>query len=597
VTGEAIADLLATDAEFVEAWVRFHALYPDSTVDPGAFDTAQAWHKYVKDHGEYENGVHGFRTLNGYLAGSPTECAIANWLYLNGVEYSIGSWPLHPGIYLPVIDTYIKDQALEAMGRPTVCWRRVRQAWARVQSRKRPRGIETSFSEYVSGALFSKLESELRNRGIEFKPLPTKQALDRIVEVQKRREDPSRLIQTFIKHARARQMTPSGLKAAAATHSQPARAVLFSRIAGLVMDRYATRLRASGTVDFGDMILKAARYAHDGRYRHPLRLILVDEFQDISQDRTALLLGLLKHAPDAKLFAVGDDWQSIYRFAGSDISLFTGFEAHFGKTAVNYLTQTFRSNQGIAETAARFVQRNSAQMRKQIVATDQTTQDTLVIRRHKRRNHLARYAEACLEEMAQEAVDAGEMRTVYILGRYRRQAPANLTNWKSRYQPALQIEFMTMHGSKGLQAHYVIVIGLRADEFPSERVDDPLLHLVMPEPEAYPHAEERRLFYVALTRARHRVYLLGSKASPSCFVTELVNGDGGSALRIADELRGAGICPRCCVETLILRSGPHGPFSGCSEFPKCRYTRGGKTTEAAALPIEASAGEAVQADS
>lgn len=250
------------------------------------------------------------------------------------------------------------------------------------------------------------------------------------------------------------------------------------------MERYASRLRASGRVDFGDMILKAAGYTHDGRYRHGLRLILVDEFQDISQDRTALLLGLLNHTPDAKMFAVGDDWQSIYRFAGSDISLFTEFEANFGKTAVIYLTRTLRSNQGIAETAADFVQRDRAQMRKQVVAADQTGEGTLVIRRHKRRNHLSRNVEACLDEMAQEAVDAGERRTVYIIGRYRRQAPAGMANWKSHYQPALQIEFKTMHSSKGLQADYVIVIGLQAGEFPSERVDDPLLQLVMPQPEA-----------------------------------------------------------------------------------------------------------------
>ncbi len=578
VTGEVITDLLATDAEFAAAWVRFHALYRDNAIDPEVFETAQDWRRYVKDHGEYENGLHGFRTLYGDLAGSPTECAIANWLYLNGVEYvhahSLESLPCHPGIYLPAVDTYIVCQIPGVAGKPAI-WHRVRRAWVRAKSRKRPRAIETSFPEYLSGVLFSKLEKELVNRGISFTPLPVEQALDRIGEVEeRRREVTSQLLQTFVKHARARQMTPTALEAAATSHSQPARACLFSRIAGRVMDRYASRLRASGTVDFGDMILKAARYAHDGRYRHPFRLILVDEFQDISRDRAALLLGLLKHAPDAKLFAVGDDWQSIYRFAGSDISLFTGFEAHFGKTAVHYLTRTFRSNQGIAETAARFVQRNNAQMRKQVVAADQTSQDTLVVRRHKRRNHLARYVEACLEEMAQEVVDVGEQRMVFILGRYRRQAPASLTNWKPRYQPALQIEFMTMHSSKGLQADYVIVIGLQAQEFPSERVDDPLLHLVMPEPEAYPHAEERRLFYVALTRARHRVYVLGSKGSPSCFVTELVHGDGGCALRIADELKGDGICPQCGLGTLTPRNGAHGPFFGCSEFPVCRYTRG-----------------------
>ena len=398
----------------------------------------------------------------------------------------------------------------------------------------------------------------------------------------RRVEETAALVDAFIKHARASRMTPAALEAAAAAQSQPARAQLFVRIATRIVDRYAARLVEDGAVDFGDMILKSGRYAQEGRYRHVFRLLLVDEFQDISQDRAALLLGLLKHAPECKLFAVGDDWQSIYRFAGSDISLFTGFEPHFGKTAVNYLTRTFRSNQGIAQVAAHFVQRNDAQMKKEVVAQDQTREATVVVRRHRRRNDLARYVEACLDEIARETVDAGEKRTVYLLGRYRRQVPTNMADWQTRYGPALEIEFRTMHSSKGLQADYVIVIGLQSGEFPCERADDPLLHLVMPVPETYPHAEERRLFYVALTRARHRVYLLGTKGAPSCFVTELVHGNrvAGSVLRIADELEdgaqvGAGICPECGVGALALRDGAHGAFYGCSEFPVCGYTAQG----------------------
>ena len=151
---------------------------------------------------------------------------------------------------------------------------------------------------------------------------------------------------------------------------------------------------------------------------------------------------------------------------------------------------------------------------------------------------MPRYVEACLEEVAREAVSAGERRTVFILGRYRRQIPVSMTDWQVRYEQLLQIDYRTIHSSKGLQSDYVVLIGLQAGEFPSERADDPLLHLVMPKSEPFEHAEERRLLYVALTRARHRVYLVGSRESPSCFVTEFVHGSppAGSVLRIADEL-------------------------------------------------------------
>lgn len=114
---------------------------------------------------------------------------------------------------------------------------------------------------------------------------------------------------------------------------------------------------------------------------------------------------------------------------------------------------------------------------------------------------------------------------MFILGRYRSQAPAQLRTWQRRFAPHLAIEFRTIHSCKGLQADYVILVGLHTGlyAFPSEVADDPLLRLVMPEPEDFPQAEERQLFYVALTRAKRRVYLLGGLHTASSFLVRLSN--------------------------------------------------------------------------
>jgi len=345
---------------------------------------------------------------------------------------------------------------------------------------------------------------------------------------------------------------------------------------------YEKRLAAAGALDFEDMIIKAAQYADSGKFQHQWRLILVDEFQDISRARANLLTGLLKHSPGCKLFAVGDDWQSIYRFAGSDIGIFTNFAENFGKTATNFLTQTFRSNQGIATVAAEFIQENSAQVRKFVFAVDDTMKETVAIIRVEKRDHVPAQIRSCLENIAATARDSQTRRAVYLLGRYNHQYPAALKEWREEFKEWLNLDFKTVHSSKGLQADYVILLGLQGGKlgFPSLIADDPLLELVMPQPEAYPHAEERRLFYVALTRARLRVYLLVSKYLPSCFAEELeetYETDGTlsypdmSPNQDSEQPRER--CPQCKKGWLRQIDGKFGPFYGCTEYPICRFTR------------------------
>jgi DNA helicase-4 len=169
--------------------------------------------------------------------------------------------------------------------------------------------------------------------------------------------------------------------------------------------------------------------------------------------------------------------------------------------------------------------------------------------------------------------------SVFLLARYWHQCPAELDAWRSRFKNILEISFKTIHSSKGLEADCVIILGLAAGRFsfPSTISDDPLYELVMPRPEAFEHAEERRLFYVAMTRAKRRVYLLAHCTVPSPFVNELFSERSlRKHLRIdaaqAAE-RGGDACPNCGTGKLKRRNGKFGEFWGCSNYPICRYTR------------------------
>ena len=133
-----------------------------------------------------------------------------------------------------------------------------------------------------------------------------------------------------------------------------------------VFERYQESLTRSGTIDFHDMINRATDLVESGRYRSPFGYIMVDEFQDISPARARLLKALLDSAPDAQLFAVGDDWQAIYRFGGSDIAVMREFETWFGDYLRIDLETMFRTDDRIAEVATDFVLRNPAQIRKTV---------------------------------------------------------------------------------------------------------------------------------------------------------------------------------------------------------------------------------------
>ena len=169
------------------------------------------------------------------------------------------------------------------------------------------------------------------------------------------------------------------------------------------------------------MIIQATHDVETNHYWHDFKLILVDECQDMSQARAKLIKALLRQVPDCKLFAVGDDWQSIYRFAGSDIDLITRFANHFGVTATNYLTQTFRSNQGITDIAARFVQKNPSQMIKRVEARDPKSEGAVVIRRYTTLEDMDRVCRGCLEEIA-KVVHPGNRASVFLLARYKLQS-------------------------------------------------------------------------------------------------------------------------------------------------------------------------------
>lgn len=291
-----------------------------------------------------------------------------------------------------------------------------------------------------------------------------------------------------------------------------------------VYERYIEKLKNSNQIDFTDAILQATDIC---RSSNPVKYdyIIVDEFQDISVDRYNFLKALREGNPPAKLYCVGDDWQSIYRFSGSDMALFNQFSNYFGQTEINKIETTYRFGEPLVSLSSQFIQRNEAQIKKNIHPFNPQVKTELQFCDYERRE----YCNVIGQLVASIPLD----KSVFLLGRYSFDDYYLSFMYKSvkegnRFFYIIgdrKIEFLTVHKSKGLEADYVIVLQCNKDTygFPSLVSDDPVLNYVLTKSDQYPYGEERRLFYVAITRAKVKTYVLYDRRFPSVFVDEFLH--------------------------------------------------------------------------
>lgn len=589
VIDEIIQSLAESDRSFLEKWVKFQAICFRPNKELPRFETQQDYDAYLRQVGEDRDGHKGIRTLNGELVKSMEEVAIANWLFMNGIPYEYERTyeyetadrhhrQYHPDFYFPEIDCYHEHFALDEHGKAPaifagdyeegVRWKRM------LHAQKQTALIETTSAMYRSGTLFSHLETELKSRQQAFKPRSPQEILDCLAE--QKQPSSTGFIRTFITLCKSSNQTPDQLRDKAELQRDRFRASAFLDVVVPVFRKYQEKLSELRCVDFEDMIRTATRYVQEKKFVHPFRLILVDEFQDIAHGRAALVQAMLEQNPDCRLFAVGDDWQSIYRFTGSDIGIMARFPQHFGVTATNYLTRTFRSNQGITNVAAAFIQANPAQLAKTVHAVDSTKEATIQILEYGRDEDVEPLLESELVALADIAKEEKRILRIFLLGRYNHLRPALLAKWKKRFERELHLEFLSLHRSKGLEADYVFILAVNSGSysFPSEIIDDPLLDLVLPIPEEFENAEERRLFYVGLTRAKRRTYLLTKKSRISKFIPELLKPGLRGTVVYRNSKQGEHSahvepCPSCGTGILRVVAGPYGPFMGCSNYPSC----------------------------
>ncbi len=556
--------------------------------------------KSQKDYEEYLK-LNPPTTVNNEVVKSYGEMDIANFLTQNSIQYiyenpyefdtrtsEYGQY--HPDFYLPDYKIYIEYFGINRNGEVPAYFRAANgmtaaevyhasMEWKRTtHCANNTTMIECYAYEKLEGNLLEALKDKLEAASIVLKPKTVEELwaqvaagedsiLDGIIE----------LFETLINLIKSNDYD---LKTVCELNQKGNNKQTNNMLLSLlepVFDAYCQYLTDHEEIDFNDMINLASKFVKEGRFVNPYKYVIVDEYQDISRARFNLL-DCLRKSGDYDLFCVGDDWQSIYRFAGSDIGLILQFDKYWGAAEISKIETTYRFSQRLIEISSGFIMRNPEQIKKYIKGK----KEDFGFPFGEISGFTDKYA---IEFMSKRLNDIPKDSSVFFIGRYSFDVKLlsdsgwfscqynntnGFINVRSKVRPDLNMVFLTAHKSKGLQADYVFIINNKKSRmgFPSKIQDAPILELLLDNCDQYPYAEERRLFYVALTRAKKKVYIVTVNGQESEFAMELKE-------RYGDELKKERFeCP-LCGGRLVKRSGPYGEFFGCSNYriTGCSYKR------------------------
>jgi len=550
------------------------------------------------------------RTFKGEQVSSFGELYIANSLFSHGVEYQYKANYIYdvktnerkqyqPDFFLPELNIYIEYYEIDENGNTAfyIDKNAYHESIEWKQATHHEHGtecLELTYAQHKKGQLLSTLTAVLNERQTQLNVLPTEELPSEVIlETINEGGRLTMLAQLFSQLVglyKAACLDSTLEKNIIVNAKYPKQTEKALSLLEPILMAYEQHLISHNEIDFEDMINKALAYVQSGQFHSPWRYIMVDEFQDISEPRARLVKALRDNNKACSVFAVGDDWQAIYQFSGADIRLTTQFASYFGatpqSTTHSMLDLTFRFNNQIGKVATDFISKNPAQINKTIKSLRQVNAPAVsLLKRDK--GQLNSQKPLIIDEMANGALDdvlsaisakVCKPVTVYLLARFWFLLPSNIELKRLNNQyPLLTIESQSFHASKGKEADYVIIVGLKTGThgFPSEKVTPALIDALLPKKEAYEYAEERRLFYVALTRARDKVYIIADMAESNLFVKELVDDqkielnefESTPSQSFVHELN----CLVCETGLLKKRTGRFGTFYACSHFPRCDH--------------------------
>lgn len=458
-----------------------------------------------------------FTSLDGTKVRSKSEQSIADWLYRHSIRYeyepllNVRDFEFHPDFYIPDANLYIEHVSNKSFS-------------MRDKEEQFQKGnlllVKTYESMTKDSALFNHtLDKVVKNR------LPADYhktvSLNYKEEFKGYQEDVKDFVVQVMRITDMMKVENKDfdLVLKDAREDQHERIRNFYELAIPVVKKYVTYCIDKSYLDFNDLISRSTSLFQNhpdiaNKYKSQYQYILVDEFQDVNNLQVALIKLLLTDS--TQLFCVGDDWQSIYGFRGSDVSYIVDFENHFQNSTVVKLNLNYRSTQNIVEASNEVIKHNKFKVEKEIHASKKSEHKIVVYAGNSEEENVQfcfdRVKELLKEGMANDDI-------LFLYRRSKMYAPYFYRFKKGN----VRIQAKTIHAAKGLESKVVFVIGLTEGYggFPDIWLEDRIFQVIKKANHDLLMEEERRLFYVAITRAKDKLFLITEKGRESGFLKEI----------------------------------------------------------------------------
>jgi DNA helicase-4 len=466
-----------------------------------------------------------YTSLNGTKVRSKSEQSIADWLYRHNIPFEyepqlqVVDFSFHPDFYIPAANLYIEHVSNKS--HPIADKEKQFQKGGMLYAKTFEEDTKDSvyFNHVLDNLFKSRLPHDF-NKTVElnFKE-EFKAIMDKVHEF-------IRLTVQVMDMVKVENIAFNEVKAKA-VKDQHERVRDFYELAIPLIEQYLAYCVDKSYLDFNDMVTRCISVLGSQQdishyYKDRYQYILVDEFQDVNNLQVDLIQLLL--TSQTQLFCVGDDWQSIYGFRGSNVNYIIEFEKHFPNSEIIKLNLNYRSTEHIVGASNEVIKNNKHKIDKEIKAVNRSEHKIVVYEGNDDQDNID-FCARTVQQLLDDGVNSEE-----ILFLYRRTSmyrPGQYSNKPSLSaaltQKGLRVSAKTIHSSKGLEAKVVFILGLSEGSggFPDIWMEDRIFQVIKTSDRDLLMEEERRLFYVAITRAREKLYLITEKGNESSFLKEI----------------------------------------------------------------------------